>query len=137
MPLLIVVVHPALVARVVGRVDVDALHLALVLGQQRFEGFEVVAMNNHIAGVGCDAEGIFAVEYTIGHIQMVRNDLFFTNPIECRHISCVNARTTYSEEQAGKYHRTLRKRGTLIGIRGISLTCLPNKSVRSTLSADA
>ena len=64
------------------RVDVDALHLALVLGQQRFEGFEVVAVDNHIAGVGCDAEGIFAVEYTIGHIQMVRNDLFFTNPID-------------------------------------------------------
>ena len=38
----VVVVDPALVARVVGRVDVDALHLTAIARQEGFEGFEVV-----------------------------------------------------------------------------------------------
>ena len=74
-------------------------------------------MNNHVSGVGCVSESIFAVEHTIGYVQMVCDDLFLANPIQCGHIPAFS-RELLIEEQAGKYHRTLRKRGTLIGIRG-------------------
>ena len=37
----IVIVDPALVSRVVGRVDIDALHPSLVPGQQSFEHLQV------------------------------------------------------------------------------------------------
>lgn len=44
----IVVVDPAFVARVIGRVDINALDLAGVLRQQRFERMQVVAVNDEI-----------------------------------------------------------------------------------------
>ena len=45
----VVVVYPSFVARVVGRVDVNSPHAAFVHGQQ---GFEVVAVNDLVAGAG-------------------------------------------------------------------------------------
>ncbi len=44
----LVVVGPALVAGVVGRVDVDALDAASVAGQQGFERVEIVAVNDQV-----------------------------------------------------------------------------------------
>ena len=44
----VVVVGPPLVARVVGRVDVDALHLAVVGRQQGLQGGEVVAVDDQV-----------------------------------------------------------------------------------------
>ena len=38
----IVVVDPALVAGVVGRIDIDALDAPLIPGQQRFQGFQII-----------------------------------------------------------------------------------------------
>jgi hypothetical protein len=43
-----VVVDPAFVARVVGRINVDAFHPALELGQQALQGFEVVAVDDPV-----------------------------------------------------------------------------------------
>jgi hypothetical protein len=48
----IVVVDPALVTGVVRRVDVNALHLAGVSGEQRLQRVQVVALDNQIAAVG-------------------------------------------------------------------------------------
>ncbi len=48
----IVIIDPVLVAGVVRRVDVDALHLSGVIGQQGFEGNEVVALDNEVARAG-------------------------------------------------------------------------------------
>ena len=47
-----VVVDPSLVAGIVRRIDVDAVHLPLVLGQQRLESLEVVAVDDHVAAIG-------------------------------------------------------------------------------------
>ena len=44
----VVVVYPTFVARVIGRVNVNALHAPGVLRQQRFERFQVVAVNDEI-----------------------------------------------------------------------------------------
>lgn len=43
-----IVVAPALVAGVVGRVDVDALHLALILWQQGFQCLQIIPVDDHI-----------------------------------------------------------------------------------------
>ena len=45
----VVVVDPAFVAGVVGRVDVDALDLAGVGGEEGLEGEEVVAFDDEVA----------------------------------------------------------------------------------------
>lgn len=44
----VVVVDPAFVACVVGRVDVDAVDSALVLREQRLESFEIIAVDDHV-----------------------------------------------------------------------------------------
>ncbi len=44
----VVVVRPAFIPGVVGRVDVDALHLAVVRRQQRLQGCEVVTLNDQV-----------------------------------------------------------------------------------------
>ena len=43
-----VVVDPAFVTRVIGRINVDTIDFFLIARQERFEGFEVVAMNDHV-----------------------------------------------------------------------------------------
>ena len=45
----VVVVGPALVARVVRRVDVDTLDLPRVARQQRLQGVQVVALDDEVA----------------------------------------------------------------------------------------
>ena len=47
----IVVVNPVLVPGIVRRVDVDALYLARVVGQQRAQGFQIVSLHHEIARV--------------------------------------------------------------------------------------
>ena len=44
----VVVIDPLFVARVVGRIDIDALDLPGVNGQKGLEGFEVVAVNDEV-----------------------------------------------------------------------------------------
>ena len=44
----VVVVEPALVARVVGRVDIDALDLACISGQQGLQHVEVIAVDDEV-----------------------------------------------------------------------------------------
>jgi hypothetical protein len=45
----VVVVSPPFVASVVRRIDLDALHLPRVVGEQRFQRDEIVALNDQIA----------------------------------------------------------------------------------------
>jgi hypothetical protein len=86
----IVVIHPALVACVVGRVDVDTFYSSLVFRQQGFEGFEVVAVNDFVAaphplplsivrrGVG---KRIFVFQHSVRNIYVVVYDLAFSEPV--------------------------------------------------------
>lgn len=47
-----IVIRKIRVTCVVRRVDVYALHLAFIFGQECLQGKEVVAMNEHVFGVG-------------------------------------------------------------------------------------
>ena len=44
----IIIVAPLLIASVVRRIDVDALYPALILRQQSFQGFQIIAVDNHV-----------------------------------------------------------------------------------------
>ena len=100
----IVVVHPALVAGVVGRIDVDALHPALIPGQQGFEGFQIVPVDNHVlaavtpqGGFSCAfgaihlllsvlaalVKAVLPVKHPEGDFLTVVDDLLFSNPFQC------------------------------------------------------
>jgi hypothetical protein len=82
----VVVVDPALVAGVVGRVDVDALHLPGVARQQRLERVQVVALHDQVAAVAV-AAGQFRhrLQQTEGHVLVVLDDGFLADPVQCRH----------------------------------------------------
>jgi hypothetical protein len=43
-----IIIYPTLFARVVGRVNVDALHLSRVVGEQGFEGEQVIALDEEV-----------------------------------------------------------------------------------------
>jgi len=80
----IVVIDPALVARVVRRINVDALDLPLVSGQQGLERLQVVAPDDHVLaapGVVC----ISLLQHPVGHLQVVVDYLVFSDPFKCGH----------------------------------------------------
>ena len=87
----IVVVYPALVAGVVGRINVNAFHSSLIPGQQCFEGFQIVPVDNHILAavilgvLAVFIKTILPVKYPEGHLLMVVDDLLFSNPFQCWH----------------------------------------------------
>jgi hypothetical protein len=92
----VVVVDPALVAGVVGRVDVDALHLPGVARQQRLERVQVVALHDQVAAVvaltpgpspGGRGEGQFRqrLQQAERHLLVVFDDGLLADPVECGH----------------------------------------------------
>ena len=88
----IVVVHPALVAGVVWRIDVDAVDLAFVLREQALEGLQVVAMDDHVAAAGgllaialVGGEPVLVLEHLVGHVAVVVDDLVLSDPVEGGH----------------------------------------------------
>jgi len=80
----VVVVDPALVACIVGRIDVDTLHLALILGQQGFEGSQIIPVNNHVPAL-IGVIGIVDVQHLERDFQVVVDDLIFPNPFQYGH----------------------------------------------------
>lgn len=89
-----VVVDPALVAGVVWRVDVDAFHPALELGQQAFQGFQVVAVDDAVVGgvrrrAFGRGEGRDLVEHPERHVVVVVDHLVFPYPVQCWHVFLV------------------------------------------------
>ena len=87
----IVVIHPALVARVIGGIDIDALDAALVLGQQGFERLQIVAPDDLVpvrvfrAGLAAAKVGVLMLQHPVGHLQMVIDHLIFSDPFKRRH----------------------------------------------------
>ena len=82
----VVVVGPALVAGVVGRVDVDALDLPGVVREKGLEGFKVVALDDQVAAAGVAAGEVRHVfEQAEGHLLVMVYDGFFSDPIQCGH----------------------------------------------------
>jgi hypothetical protein len=83
----VIVVAPALVTGVVRRVDKDAVHFARVEWQERFQGVEVVTVNDEIAVErnGADAFGFVGHERAEGHRQMMVVDKLFALETQLRH----------------------------------------------------
>ena len=84
----LVVVNPALVAGVVGRVDVDALHLAVKGRQQRLERLQVVALDDEIvvqARALADPARLYRLQLAERDDEMVVLHQRFAFELECRH----------------------------------------------------
>jgi hypothetical protein len=74
----VVVVNPACVARVVSRVNANALHLAAVARQQGFERVQIVALNQQIALARRASRKFFvAVNQAIRHFYAMPDDSVF------------------------------------------------------------
>jgi len=88
----VVVVDPALVAGVVRRVDVDALHLAGVARQQGLERVQVVALHDQVAAVAAvvvaAAELWHRLQQAERHVLVVLDDGFLADPVQCGHSAC-------------------------------------------------
>lgn len=85
----VVVIAPALVAGVVRRVDVNAVDLAGVSRQQRFQRVEIVAVNDEIA-VERDRPNSFCPignQRTIGHGEVMVIDKFLALEIQFGHVA--------------------------------------------------
>ena len=86
----VVVVHPALVASVVGRINLDALDLPLIPGQQSLERLQIVPTDNHVfarLGVVC----ILFLQYPVGDLQVMVDYVVLADPFKCGHkfLSCL------------------------------------------------
>ena len=82
----IVVVNPVFRTSVEGRIDIDALHLASVIGKQRLQSFKVVALNQQIARVRiANALVLVAMDQPIRHITMMVHHRLLPDPIQCGH----------------------------------------------------
>ena len=69
----VVVVNPILVASVVGWVSVDAIHLTVVIRQQRLQRLEAVAMHHQVvvqARLRRQALGLHRLQFMERHQQM-------------------------------------------------------------------
>ena len=90
----VVVVRPALIPCVVGRVDVDALHLAVVGRQKRLQGREVVALNDQVvAQARLVAQPLLALRQQLveRHGQMVILDEDLPLEAQSRHEGLLDA----------------------------------------------
>ena len=87
----IIVVAPALVAGVVGRVDIDALHLALILRQQGFQCFKIIAVDDHVLTAVVFGvlplliKTVLPLQHPEGNFLMMVHDFIFTDPFQGWH----------------------------------------------------
>jgi hypothetical protein len=76
----IVIVSPAFIAGVVGRIDVYALDLPCIVRQQSLESFEVVALDNQVAAARVSAPEFWHIfEQPEGYLLVVVDDRLFSN----------------------------------------------------------
>ena len=96
----VVVIDPALVARVVGRINIDALDLPLIPGQQGLERLQIVSTDNHVvAGLGVVC--ILFLQNPVGDFQVVVDYLAFADPFKCGHLCDLLYK--YVDESIGKW----------------------------------
>jgi len=97
----IVVIDPALFAGVIGRIDVDALDAPLIPGQQGFQGFQIIAPDDHVfaavvlAVLPVFIKAVLALQHPKRHVLMVIDHLAFSNPFKCRHRSFLQKAECY------------------------------------------
>ena len=87
----VIVIDPALVAGVVGRIDVNALDAPLIPGQQCFQGFQIVAPDDHVFAaiifvvLPVFIKAVLALQHPKRHVLMVIDHLALSNPFKCWH----------------------------------------------------
>ena len=83
----LVVVGPALIAGVVGRVDIDAFHPPRVARYQRLQRLQIVAVDNQIAVRALRLHRPLRIrdQRAVGHGQVVRIDMLLALEIQNRH----------------------------------------------------
>ena len=87
----IIVVHPALIAGIVGRINVDALDFSFILGQQRLERLQVIPVDNHVLAAIILAmltgfiKAVLTLQNPIGHFLVMVDHLIFSNPFKGGH----------------------------------------------------
>ena len=81
----VVVVDPSLVAGVVGWINIDAFDAVGVARQQRFEGVQVVAVDDEVVVfIGRVAgAGFVGFEWAVGDGEVVGIDVLFSFEFEC------------------------------------------------------
>src|SRR5574344_2130609 len=99
----IVIVHPTFLARVVRRIDVDALDLALVARQQRLKRSKIVAVDDHVLRRRRRAMPPLALQHTERHLVVVVDHLVFPSPFQHRHVRA-SLRKQSPRNQGGKQH---------------------------------
>ena len=83
----LVVVNPTFVAGVIGRIDVDALYLARVFGQQRLEGMEIVPLDDEISRLRAAVrKGHIRLQQAERYFLMVADHRIFPDLVQCRHL---------------------------------------------------
>jgi len=82
----VVVVGPAFVAGVVGRIDADAFHLTGEVREQGFEGDEIVTLRDDVAASRIAAGELrHILEQVEGNFQVVFDDGILADPVEGGH----------------------------------------------------
>ena len=83
----VVVVDPAFIAGVVGRINIDALHPPLKPRKQSFQRIQIVTMNDHVAAIilPLGGIGILLLQSAEGYIQMMVDHFLFSDPVKRRH----------------------------------------------------
>ena len=93
----IIIVNPFLIASVVRRIDVDAFDFTGVEGKQRFEGLQVIPMDNEIvmeADLVSQALVLFWNQLMVLNKQMMVLNKRFTLKLNLRHIKSSFSRST-------------------------------------------
>jgi len=82
----IIVINPAFIAGIVGRVDVYALNLAGVIWQKCLESQKIVGLHQKIAAVRLTAGKVFSLfEKVKRNLAMMVYYGLFADPVECWH----------------------------------------------------
>ena len=87
----IIVVDPSLVSCVVGRVDVDTLYPSFIPGQQRFQGFQIIAPDDHVFAavvlvmLPAFVKAVLALQHPERNFLMMIDNLALSNPFKCWH----------------------------------------------------
>jgi hypothetical protein len=82
----IVIVNPAFVAGIIGRVDIDALHLTAIIGEQRLERLQIIAFDQQIARVRIPRrKRAVAVQQPRRYFPVMIDDGGFADPVQRWH----------------------------------------------------
>ena len=85
-----IVIHPVLVAGVVRRVDVDALHLSGVVGQKGLEGQKVVALHQQVAAARvAHRKAAIAPQQVVRHLPVMVHHRLLPDPVQSWHANTV------------------------------------------------